>query len=99
MATDPSMAQPDVPAAVPAETGGYVIEIHVSADDKISVEVETDEEESPENEDGGENPENSSQSVPNIRAALKVAMDIYSNAGQIQDMGAANKDMEAGYKG
>lgn len=69
-------------------TGGYVIEIYVSADDKISVSVGEGVEE------GGEE---ENQSVPDFREALKVAMDIYSNAGQIQDTGMESKDIEAGY--
>ena len=92
MAQDPAMDEAE-PAAEPS-TGGFCIEIKVSADGSIKVGVEPEAEETEEDAQGGED----YQDVPDIKAALKLAMQIFSGAGQ---MGASSSDqgqMDAAYE-
>jgi hypothetical protein len=89
----------------PSTDGSYVIEIAVSADGSIKVSVEPASEEAQEEsgsdatgaggDTGGEDDE--AQSVPNIREAIKLVLDIYRNAGQIEDTSGDTADMAKGY--
>ena len=62
--------------------GGYTIEIEVSADGTISVNVEQAGQEAKE---GAVEDEGTAKQVPDWKTALRVATDIYKNAGQIAD--------------
>jgi hypothetical protein len=86
---------------------GYVIEIQVGADGKISVSVEPQSEEDSEESGGasGNAPDadaaggesEDSQPVANIREACKLVMEIFKSAGQMPDDGADQAAMSAGY--
>jgi hypothetical protein len=92
MATDPA-------ADAQEDAGGYTIEIEVASNGSITVSVETDSQEEGEAGQSPEAaPEDAGKSVPNIREAIKVVMDIYNNAGQQSDTNAADDQMSAGYK-
>lgn len=73
-----------------AGSGNYTIEIKVT-DGNISVSVE------PADMEAKEPTEESGQSVPNIREAIKVVMDIYQNAGAQPD-NSADAEMEQGFQ-
>ena len=91
---------------------GYCIEINVAANNKITVSVEPASEESSEesgSDDGSDDDtsadgsgdsgdDEDAQPVANIREALKLVMDIYQNAGQMQDTGEDQSQMSSGYK-
>ena len=85
MMTAPAMGEPDT------NTGDYTIEITVSAANGITVSVE------PASAEVEEPMEETGQSVPNIREAIKVVMDIYQNAGAQPD-NSADAEMEQGFK-
>lgn len=74
-------------------SGGYCIELKVGADGSIKVSVE------PASAEVGEEAESDEeyQSVPNIREAIKLVIDIYNNQGQTQDTGANDAEMAKGY--
>ena len=102
---DPAMAEDAAPEA-DAPTPGYTICLHVTGDGAISVSVEPEGEEeaeaptapgAPEDSEAAE-PEEAAQSVPNIREAIKLIIEIYKGAGEVPDLGAESADMEAGYK-
>lgn len=75
----------------PEDEGSYEIVIKVSGDGSIKVGVEGTYQ-GEENED-----ESSFQPVSSIKTALQVAMDIFKNAGQMQDAQAGQDSMDAGY--
>lgn len=87
MMTDPAMSESDKSA------GDYTIEITVSAANGITVSVEPASAEAEEPMAG----EEAGQSVPNIREAIKVVMDIYQNAGAKPD-NSADAEMEQGFQ-
>ena len=60
--------------------GGYSITIGVSADGTISVDV---------TQAGQESEESTAQEVPDWKAAMQVATDIYKNSGQMKGGGEA----------
>lgn len=74
-------------------SGGYTIEIEVTADNKISVSVEP---EAPEGGAEGE-AEGDAQQVASFGEALRVCKDIYAHAGEMQDTSGSAGDMESGY--
>jgi hypothetical protein len=78
----------------PAQQSGYCIEIHVSADNQITVGVEP---ESAESAEGETQPDNGGQAVSSIREALQVAMDIFKNGGQVMDAESGDGDFSAGF--
>ena len=86
-------APPADPAMTEGEQApaGYVIEIAVSGDNAITVSVESAEAEMGE----GGAPEPQGTPVKSIRDALSLVIDIYKNAGQMQDHGDA--DFAAGF--
>lgn len=101
MATDPQMAAQAQSAAPEAadNTGesGYCIEIHVKGDGTISVGVESEADESAEDQ-GGEPAENE-MPVKSIKDALSMALDIFKSGGQMQAPGSDMEQMSAGYTG
>jgi hypothetical protein len=88
--TDPS----DTDDTSPDMSGGYVIEIRVSADNKISVGVEPLAEES--QEESGEGSDDY-QPVASVGEACKLIREIVAHAGQMADSGADADAMSAGY--
>lgn len=96
---NPMMPEQSNPMDEQEDAGGYTIEIEVAADGKITVSVETDTQEEDETGQSSEtSPEDAGQAVPNIREALKLAMDIYQNAGKQSDTNMADQQMEQGFK-
>jgi hypothetical protein len=109
-AADPSMGAPDADAGAESTENagpqGYCIEIHVSADGKISVGVESEAEESSEEQgeggEGGEPSDDNLSPAKDIKDALTQALAIYkadgaadatqTHAKQIQSQG-----FESGY--
>ncbi len=73
---------------------GYCIEIHVSADNKITVGVESEEDE--EGEESG-TPDDGAQPVDGIKGALALVLDIFKNGGQVADAAAGNGDFDSGF--
>lgn len=90
MALDPTAM--DAPVQEPS-TGSYCIEIKVSADGSIKVGVEPQEEEMQEEESGEQY-----QDVPDIKAALQLAMEIFSGAGQMGESSSDQGQMNAAYE-
>jgi len=84
-------APPADPAMTEGEQApaGYVIEIYVGADNSLSVNVEDA------SAEGAEGAEPAGQPVQSIRDAVSLVLDIFKNAGQMQDGGDA--DFAAGY--
>lgn len=79
-----------------APTGGYCIEIKVTADGKMSVGVEPQADDAA--EEGGENgDEGEYQSVSGMSDLMRLIKDIVSNAGQIEDISGGQDEMSAGY--
>lgn len=76
---------------IPDTSGGYCIEIMVSADGSVSVGVE------PKSAEDEEGDDENYQPVDSFAAAIKLAKEIYAHAGNMQDMGAGMDDMSAGY--
>jgi hypothetical protein len=81
-------------------SGGYCIEIHVGADGKLSVEVESEAEEAQEEgaEAGGEAGETGSP-ASSIKEALTMALAIYKNNGQMPDDTGADEAFQQGVSG
>lgn len=97
-AADPTAgAQDDAPDT----SQGYCIEIRVDADGKIKVGVESLADEQAEESQGAEPAEGDDseqyQEVGSIGEALKLVKQIYSSAGEMQDMGAGMDEMNSGY--
>lgn len=99
MGQAPEMGGEDDAAADASQ--GYCIEIRVDADGKIKVGVESLADEQAEESQGGEPAESEDseeyQEVGSIGEALRVVKDIYTNAGNMQDMGANESEMDSGY--
>ena len=92
MPQDPLQDDPNAQTEqVAPEDAGYEIVIKVSGDGTIKVGVEAGEQ-----EEAGED-ESAYQPVSGIKSALQVAMDIFKNAGQMQDAQAGQDSMDAGY--
>lgn len=108
MMPDPTAGAPAAPSATPADgsapadtSQGYTISIMVGADQSIKVSVDpgtgddsSDGAAAAGSDDGSGD---DSQTVPNIKAACKVVMDIFNNAGQIQDATQGQDQMSSGY--
>lgn len=77
-------------------SGGYTIEIEVTADNKISVSVEPMSSEASEGGAEGE-AEGDAQQVASFGEALRACKDIYAHAGEMQDTSGSAVDMESGY--
>jgi len=92
-ATDPST---DTDDTSPDMSGGYVIEIRVSTDNKISVGVEPLAEEDQEESGEGEGSDDY-QPVASVGEACKLVREIVAHAGQMADSGADSDAMAAGY--
>lgn len=106
MALDPSMqATPDpaAPVEAPEASGGFVVELKVTADGKMSVSVEPMTEEAPAapSADGTAPaaPEEDSQPVASLGEALKLIREIVTHGGEQTDMGASQDEMSSGYGG
>jgi len=88
-------------------SSGYTIELHVDGTGAISVSVEPDGADeadasaAPPDGSGapmeGEEDQDEAQPVPNIREAVKLILDIYKNAGQMQDNSGDMDQMAQGY--
>ena len=111
MALDPSVATEDTSAAAGEEsTSAYTIEITVTADGKISVGVETAQEES-EEEGGSEgtatdedmasegSEPGAAQPVKSIKEALVLALEIFKNNGEAPAPDTSDSDFASGYEG
>lgn len=96
---DPAMEDAGAPSAddaAPDMSGGYCIELRVSADGKISVGVEPLAAE--EGEEGGGASEEDYQQVPTIGDAVRLVREIYNHAGSLQSDAAGEDQMAAGYR-
>ena len=93
------VATPEMPGdeTAPDMSQGYTIEIKVGADQSISVGVEPNTEEDAE-EQGEAGGAEETQQVGNIREACKLVMAIFAASGEMQDSGADDAQMAAGYK-
>lgn len=101
-------ASPEMPpqgGGMPAETGGYKICIRVGVDDSLSVGVEREGAEAPQDMPlGGGQPmemmaageEMAYQPAASIKEALTIALDIYRADGQMPDDGG-QADFDSGY--
>lgn len=89
--TDPAEG---APADMAEDQGpqGYCIELHVSADNKITVSVEPEDEEA-----GEEQTPDGATPVDGIKGALALVLDIFKNGGQVADAAAGEGDFDAGY--
>lgn len=99
-ATGASPADPaqGADSGAPDASSGYEICIRVDANQQITVSVDPIDPADQSDGSGGDGsgPEDS-QAVPSIRAACQVVMDIYKNAGQMEDAGAEQDSMSSGY--
>ncbi len=102
--TPPAPSEQEAPEAPVEGQAGYTIELRVAGDGKLSVSVEPDAVEAEEgadpmaaNDEAPAEDAEEAQSVPNIREAIKVILDIYKNAGAIAEPGAEAADMQSGY--
>lgn len=103
MATQPQAAAPGADSEDQSDMGsdetqgGYVVCVHVDAQGKITVGVETDQEEAQEGGGDESQEEQGYQPVATIREACKLLTQIYNSQGEAPDNAADQADMAAGY--
>lgn len=78
-------------------SGGFCIELRVTADGKMSIGVESlDDEAAEEGGEGGSSDEDY-QPVKSLQEAFKLIKEIVAHGGNQQDMQASASDMASGY--
>ena len=88
-------------ASSEAESGsaGYTIEITVTADGKISVGVESSDQENAEESGAPADASDSAQPAKDIKSALVMALEIYKNNGEAPGADDSDEQFASGYGG